>query len=85
MTESKIVSELNEIFRDLFDDDSIPQRTGAFRDEITLCSAAPDQISTPSTCLARIPTMKDTTATVMLMTAISRKRDLKGSSWATDV
>ena len=41
--------------------------------------------STPRNFFARTPTMKLITATLMLMTAISRKRDLKGSSWATEV
>ena len=39
--------------------------------------------STPRNFLARMPTMKDSTATLMLMTAISRKRERKGWSWAT--
>ena len=41
--------------------------------------------STPRNFLARMPTTKDRTATLMLMIAISENRDLKGSSWATEV
>ena len=44
-----------------------------------------DYRSTPRNFFARTPTMKDMTATLTLMVAISRKRDLKGSSWATEV
>ena len=39
--------------------------------------------STPRNFLARMPTMKDTTATLILMMAISAKRALKGWSCAT--
>ena len=37
-----------------------------------------DQISTPRNFFARIPTTKETTATLILIRAISRKRFLKG-------
>ena len=41
--------------------------------------------STPRNFFARIPTTKDRTATPVEIRAISRKRRLKGWSWATEV
>ena len=41
--------------------------------------------STPKNCFARMPTKKDTTATPMLIPAISTKRERKGWSIATEV
>ena len=42
-----------------------------------------DYSSTPRNFFARIPTTKDRTATPVEIRAISRKRRLKGWSWAT--